>query len=501
MKPFDIQPSPAAANGTTSQDWVPVARSDQSHRLLALCVPGDMEKRLRQAAHSLGQEIMLARSYDNGLDILRERAFDVVVVALADEGAGDSAATQAREFVRSAHKINREIVVVLAAPGTEYEQFVQAMVEGAYDFVPENADDRQLRLMLGRALDHSRLRRRSGQLERALDVQTTSLRRRLQELAMLNEMAEDMNSVPDLDVVLERALRRTLEAFGSECGSFMILNPAQNELVVRCAAGPGADRLIGQTRVLGEGVSGAVAREQHPVLVTNIETDSRFKDRAVGQDGERHYASHSFLAVPIIHHGRLLGELNVGERTSAEPFTQDDLRLLSVLAGHVASAINSALAAEELKQANQRLQNRMHTTEDTLRDTTERLTRAEQIAHAIVSSLPAAVAAFDDELRITFANKSARVMLGLEERSSLKGHPSSSDLSTIADAAVQIIADGSTRALTAGSRLDGCSSNSCIDVVVAPLHLPDGSRSGGTIIATPGRCPMARLTGEERNKS
>ena len=76
-------------------------------------------------------------------------------------------------------------------------------------------------------------------------------RRRLQELAMLNEMAQDMSSVPDVDEVLRRALRRALEAFESDCGSFLILDPGAGELVVRAAEGPGAEQLIGLRRKLG----------------------------------------------------------------------------------------------------------------------------------------------------------------------------------------------------------------------------------------------------------
>ena len=58
-----------------------------------------------------------------------------------------------------AFRANDEAVVVIAAPCSEYEQLMEAMVEGAYDFLPEDADGHQLRLMLGRAMEHCRLRR------------------------------------------------------------------------------------------------------------------------------------------------------------------------------------------------------------------------------------------------------------------------------------------------------------------------------------------------------
>lgn len=478
--------APRRTQGAPPEQWPRPVRADETFRVLAVCAPGRVEEQLRGAARGLGQDIGFVRSFPAALRMVGERHYDIVVVSKMRDGMS------ARDFVRDLKKINGDAVVVIAAPCAEYEQLIEAMVEGAYDFLPDDADRRQFKLMLGRAMDHSRLRRKSGELERALDVQTSALRQRLQELAMLNEMSQDMSAVPDLDEVLRRALRRALDAFGSECGSFMILDPETDELVVRAADGPGAEQLIGMKRKLGEGISGKVARERHPVLVTDIENDSRFRFEGLAQSGSDRYRSPSFIAVPLIHHNRLLGELNIAEKTSGEPFTQDDLRLLSILGGHVASAINGALAAEELKKANESLREKMYSARESLRATNEKLSKAEGLAQAVASSLPAGVAAFDSDLKVTFANDTAKDLLGLEQDGSLKGHPAWSDMSALADAAAEVAESGSTKKLTTGGHLQDCRSGACVNIVVAPLRLPDGSVSGGTIVATPGDCPLIR---------
>jgi len=467
-----------------------LVRTDEVFRVMAVCDPDPVEERLRTAARGLGQEVTFARSFPDALEATRERHHDIVIVAKIKNGM------LARDFVREVQKINEEAVIVIAAPRAAYEELIEVMVEGAYDFLPQDADDRRLRLMLGRAMEYSQLRRRSGELERALDVQTASLRQRLQELAMLNEMSQDMSAVPDLDAVLRRALHRILEAFGSESGSFMILESETDELCVHAAQGPGAEELIGLKRKLGEGVSGKVARQRHPVLVTDVANDSRFKSDALSRAGADRYRSRSFVAVPLIHHGRLLGEMNITEKVSGEPFTQDDLRLLSILGGHVASAVNGALAAEELRRANESLTRTVDSTREDLRATNEKLTRAEGLAGAVVSALPAAVAAFDDALNITFANQAARDRLALEPGASLKGHPAWSDLARVANAAAEVIADGATKTLSTRGQLENCGSDGCLNIVVAPLRLADGTVAGGTILAMPGNCPLLRLDGE-----
>jgi len=470
--------------------WPRPALADEVSRVLAVCEPGSLEDRLRTAARMLGQDVRFLRTFPGALETLREQFYEIVVVAKTSNGM------LARDFVRETKRISDDSVVVVAAPDSQYDQVVEVLVEGAYDFVPQDADGRQLRLMLGRAMDHSHLRRRSNQLERALDAQTSTLQQRLRELAMLNELAQDMISVADLDEILRRALNRVIGAFGCECGSFLILDPEADELVVRVAAGLGAEQLIGQRRKLGEGVSGKVASERHPVLVTDVANDSRFRADALSPDGIRHYHSGSFLAMPLIYHGRLLGEMNVTERASGAPFTQDDLRLFAILGGHVASAINGALAAEELKTANEALRREMSTARERLSATDERLGETEVFALTVIERLPAAMVAFDPDRTVTFANEAAHELLGLERGGSLKRLAGEQGLAAVAGAAADVITHGTVKRLTATVQVD-LGLEAQLRVVVAPLRRPAGRVSGGTIIATLVNCPfLSSLTDE-----
>ncbi len=190
--------------------WPRPALADEVSRVLAVCEPGPLENRLRTNGRMLGQDVRFLRSFPDALEQMREQFYEIVIVAKTDNGM------LARDFVREAKKINDDSVIIIAAPNSEYDQLVEVLVEGAYDFLPRDSDDRQLRLMLGRAMDHSRLRRRSNRLERALTQQTSSLQQRLRELSMLNDKTQDIISVPDLDDILRRVLRRLLDVFGSE---------------------------------------------------------------------------------------------------------------------------------------------------------------------------------------------------------------------------------------------------------------------------------------------
>ena len=252
---------------------------------------------------------------------------------------------------------------------------------------------------------------------------------------------------------------------------------------MRAAEGQGASELIGLRKRLGEGIAGQVARERRPVLVTDVEHDSRISSTGLNRAGARHYRSKSFIAVPLIHHAGLLGEMNITEKNSGAPFTADDLRLLSILGGHVASAVSSALAAEELRRTNKALKEKMSSARETLRKTNEKLASAEGFAYAIARGLAGAAVAFDCELNITFADETAAELLGLEYGGSLKGHPARAGRASLADAALEAVEQGSTRTLSLGSPEAGPGMS--LTVVVAPLRLSDGNISGGTILAAP----------------
>jgi|GEM_PF-5847733 len=475
--------------------WRPRARSEEEFRVLAVCEPGPLEEKLLQTAKGLGEDIRFARSFADALQMNRERIYDIIILARVRNAA------MARGFVREFNRKNGHTVIIIVAPYSEYEQLTEAMVEGAYDFMPDSADDRQLKLTMSRAIGHARLRRRSNELERVLDVQTSSLRQRLRELTVLNEMARDLASAHNVDEVLGRTLRRVLNAFGSECGSFLVLDPGAEELVVRAAEGPTASDLVGLRRKLGEGVSGKVARARHPVLVTDIENDRRFKSDALIHVNPERCRSLSFIAVPLIHRGRLLGEINITSKNSGEAFTQDDLRLLSILGAHVASAISAALVTEDLKKTNEVLAKEVRTARNDLAEAGRELAKHENLTHAVGRSVPAALAAFDAELNVTFANNAAADMFALKNGDSLKNLAAGSDLTPLGRTVAQAIENGSTIVMPLGEGVRGCCSDARASVVVAPFHDADGKVSGGTITVAPRDCRLFRSQMKQKEKN
>ncbi|HLB62688.1 MAG TPA: ATP-binding protein [Actinomycetota bacterium] len=171
-------------------------------------------------------------------------------------------------------------------------------------------------------------------------VLTTALSNRLHEVSLLLEAGKAMNSVLELEVVLDVILRGALELLSGTSGSVMLLDNA--ELVA--ASVRGNDRARGRRVPLGEGIAGHVALTREPLLIEGPVTSEDFPGHE-----PREQTVESAMCAPLMHRGEVLGVLNVNADHGRE-FTEYDLRALSLFAEQAAGAIaNARLYETELQ--------------------------------------------------------------------------------------------------------------------------------------------------------
>jgi two-component system sensor histidine kinase KdpD len=164
-------------------------------------------------------------------------------------------------------------------------------------------------------------------------VLTAALSNRLKELAALMTVGQAVNSVLNIEEVLDIILSSALELLGADGGSIM-LQEAPDELRAVCVRGH--SRAQGATVRVGEGIAGYVAQEREPLLISGQASRDRFRN-LVHQDPP----VESALSVPLLNREEVLGVLNVhagGERN----FTEYDLRALGLFAEHAAVSIANA---------------------------------------------------------------------------------------------------------------------------------------------------------------
>lgn len=95
----------------------------------------------------------------------------------------------------------------------------------------------------------------------------------------------------------------------------------------------------------GLGLLGLLMVRPEPVRVPHIHSD----ERAFGFPPHHPYMT-SFLGVPIYAKDKLLGSLYLCDRLDGQPFTNEDEKMILLLAGHGAVAIENAKLAEQLSR-------------------------------------------------------------------------------------------------------------------------------------------------------
>jgi len=154
-------------------------------------------------------------------------------------------------------------------------------------------------------------------------------------LALVEEIGQNLASTLDIEEVLTRILRRTYNAINVEDGSILLIEEPSGDLVSQVVLGTVSKPF----RVpQGEGIAGEVAATGKPIIVNNAEEDPRhFKqiDEATG------FTTKSILCVPLFHHDKIIGVLEVFNKKSG-PFTRQDELLLSSIANYAGIAIENA---------------------------------------------------------------------------------------------------------------------------------------------------------------
>jgi GAF domain-containing protein/anti-sigma regulatory factor (Ser/Thr protein kinase) len=175
----------------------------------------------------------------------------------------------------------------------------------------------------------------------ALERQVAS---RTGELSALNAIAGVVSASLDLDEILNGALEKTLDVTGGDAGGIYLLSSnscadcAQGD-TLKLAAHKGIDASLLDTiddLAVGEGFSGRVVETGKPMAVPDLSANGRLTRAAVTAQGYR-----SVAIAPLISRGRVLGSLFVMTSRVMQQAEQD-LELLSSIAGQVAAAVDNA---------------------------------------------------------------------------------------------------------------------------------------------------------------
>jgi len=131
-------------------------------------------------------------------------------------------------------------------------------------------------------------------------------------------------------------LKDVMSVVKVDCGSLFLFDCATNELILDSYYNSVELKIKGLKRRIGEGISGKVAGFRTPVLVKDIDADARFIRNGFG-----HYRTKSFISIPLICSNKLIGLINLTDKSNGQPFSEVDLKAAMAVVKYGSLTFNS----------------------------------------------------------------------------------------------------------------------------------------------------------------
>ena len=153
-------------------------------------------------------------------------------------------------------------------------------------------------------------------------------------LTELREIAQKVSQQTSFKAALECFVRSVKETMRTECCSVYFADYELDSFVLMATEGlnPSA---VGEFRVgFNEGLVGLVAQREEAINLAFAKSHPRFKHAP--EVKEENF--NAFLAVPIVHQGKILGVIVV-QQTIARVFSQDEESFLVTLSAQLAAQL------------------------------------------------------------------------------------------------------------------------------------------------------------------
>lgn len=161
---------------------------------------------------------------------------------------------------------------------------------------------------------------------------------RLDGYRRLIDIARDLASTLDLDVLLSRIVFAAAEISGAEAASILLYDDTSRQLYFQISTNLDASTRRGIVVPLEGSIAGWIVKNRQTVRVVNAHADPRFFSTVEETTG---FHTESILGIPLVTKNRIVGVLEVLNKYKGK-FTDVDESVLLVLGSQAAVAIENA---------------------------------------------------------------------------------------------------------------------------------------------------------------
>lgn len=179
------------------------------------------------------------------------------------------------------------------------------------------------------------------------------LKAAVEELSILNDIATAIGSTLSLEEIIELIVKKCIKHLKVEQGSVTMVEKQEEASPFRTMIREADTSREVMPYRLDTQLTGWMLKNQKPLLINSFEDTDALK----GVKRED-FPFRSLLSVPLLLKGQIIGSLNVFNKRTEEGFTQDDKRLLTIIATQSAQVVENARLYKE-EQALQLIQEEM----------------------------------------------------------------------------------------------------------------------------------------------
>lgn len=171
----------------------------------------------------------------------------------------------------------------------------------------------------------------------------TKLSKKFSEMTALYETVKITGSFLDIEDVLSSVFNNIVKTLKAEIGSLMLFDSGEEVLTIKRAHGLTKDVIKGTRIKMGESIAEMVAQSGEPMII-------RRGTDALQNKGRKRYGYINCICALLKTKKRLIGIINLNRKRDSEPFTEDDLNLLSTMAHEAATAIENFSLYQDLRE-------------------------------------------------------------------------------------------------------------------------------------------------------
>ncbi|MBL7960684.1 response regulator [bacterium] len=374
---------------------------------ILICDPSPKsEMMLLTILESNDYEVEKAMDGHEVLDKAKSLNYDLVLVASDMSGIdGFQVCRLLKESERTRH-----IPAMLLSELPDQAARTNAIEAGADEYIPKPFNRVEL---LTRVVTLLRIKHLHDRLERLIEekeAEKKKLAEKNHELKILSEIARIVISIKDQRKVLTEILNNIRDAF-KVYGCCLVIHKDGEWILDTCSSNMNQEQFI-QTILPARPVYDFVSHSEKSIIINSTKEDDRFPDACTVLNQMNVF---TVLCSPVFIRGRLIGVLQVYNKTDKSEFTSNDLAVLMTLCGQVALAIENLQLFNKLSDFNKNLQ-------EQIAAATHALVDLKNFNESILQNISSGLITTDISGKILFTNHACTTILEYSESDLLDRH-------------------------------------------------------------------------------